>query len=73
MAWALYGILFHMDRFTVRAGLISGGGVLARLRADDDRGQQRLCRPQGDADGDRQPAWLGALLIIGAIVGWFGA
>jgi uncharacterized protein DUF1761 len=72
MAWALYGILVHLNAFTLRAGLISGaliwfGFVLTTMTVNN-------------AFADRKPmltaidglAWLGALLIIGAIVGGMG-
>ena len=72
MAWALYGILVHLNAFTLRAGVISGalcwfGFVLTAMTVNN-------------AFVGRKPAltvidgghWLGALLIIGAIVGWFG-
>ena len=56
MAWALYGILVHMDAFTLRAGIISGaliwfGFVLTTLavnyafsgrKADAHRDRRRL-------------------------------
>ena len=32
MAWALYGILVHMNAFTLRGGVISARAVLVRLR-----------------------------------------
>ena len=72
MAWALYGILVHMNTFTVRAGIISGaliwfGFVLPAMTANN-----AFCgrRPMLTViDG---AAWLGALVIIGAIVGGMG-
>ena len=73
MAFVLYGILIHMGTFTLRAGHHFRRVLLVRLRAAHRDGQQRLWRPQADADGHRQRAhWLGALVIIGAILGWMG-
>ena len=54
MAWAMYGILFHMGMFTLRAGAISAAALLVRLRADHDRRQQRFRRQEADAHRDRQ-------------------
>lgn len=72
MAWATYGILVHLNMFTVRAGLISGaalwfGYILTTVASNY-------------AFHGRKPAlivldslaWLGAMLIIGGILGWFG-
>jgi hypothetical protein len=72
MAFVLYGILVHMGTFTLRAGIISGafcwfGFVLPTVTANN-----AFC--------DRKPmltvidsaAWLGALVIMGAILGWMG-
>jgi uncharacterized membrane protein len=72
MAWAMYGILLHTNMFTLRAGAITGaacwlGFVLTTITVNN-------------AFADRKPmltvidsiAWLGAMVIIGAIVGWFG-
>ena len=72
IAWALYGILAHMSAFTLRGGVISAllvwfGFVVTTMTANN-------------AFGGRKPmltiidgvAWLGAFVIIGAIVGWFG-
>ena len=44
MAWALYGILFHMGMFTLRAGAISGAALWFGFVADHDHRQQRLLR-----------------------------
>jgi len=72
IAWALYGILAHMSAFTLRGGVISAvliwfGFVVTTMTANN-------------AFGGRKPmltiidgvAWLGAFVIIGAIVGWMG-
>ncbi len=42
MAWAMYGILFHMGMFTLRAGAISGAALVVRLRPDHNHRQLRL-------------------------------
>ena len=54
MAWAMYGILFHMNMFTLRAGAISGaalwfGFVLTTITANN-----AFARTQADAHRDRQ-------------------
>jgi hypothetical protein len=73
MAWAMYGVLFHMNMFTVRAGAISGaalwlGFVLTTITGNYAfHGRKPMLIVLDSA------AWLGALIIIGAIVGWFGA
>ena len=73
MAWAMYGVLFHMNMFTLRAGAISGAALWFGFVLTTITGNY--------AFHGRKPmlivldslAWLGALVIIGAIVGWFGA
>jgi hypothetical protein len=72
MAWATYGILFHMNMFTLRAGAITGaalwfGFILTTIMANNAFAQRRPMLTVIDAG-----AWLGAMLIIGGIVGWFG-
>jgi hypothetical protein len=73
MAWAMYGVLFHMNMFTARAGAISGaalwfGFVLTTIVGNYAfHGRRPMLMVIDSA------AWLGALLIIGAIVGWMGA
>jgi len=72
MAWVLYGILFHMNMFTVRAGAISGaacwfGFVVTTIASNYAFHGRKTMLTVIDAGG-----WLGALLIIGAIVGWMG-
>ena len=42
MAWVLYGILVHLNMFTVRAGIISGAFCWFGFVADHDRVQQRI-------------------------------
>jgi hypothetical protein len=72
MAWALYGILVHLNAFTVRAGLISGalcwlGFVLTTTTINNAFAGRKPKLTVIDS-----AAWLGALLIIGAIVGGMG-
>ena len=73
MAWAMYGILLHMSMFTLRAGMITGAGcwlgfVLTTITANNAFTGRKAMLTVIDSI-----AWLGALLIIGAIIGWFGA
>ena len=72
MAWALYGILVHLNTFTLRAGLISGGliwfgFVLTTVTVNNAFAGRKPMLTAIDSG-----AWLGALLIIGAIVGGMG-
>jgi len=72
MAWATYGVLFHMSMFNARSGAISGaalwlGFVLTTITANNAFSGRRAMLTVIDSI-----AWLGAMVIIGAIVGWFG-
>jgi hypothetical protein len=72
MAFVLYGILTHMGAFTLRAGIISGafcwfGFVLTTVTANNAFGGRKPMLTVIDS-----AAWLGALVIIGAIIGWMG-
>ena len=72
MAWAIYGIVLHMNMFTVRAGLITGAGcwlgfVLTTVTVNNAFQGRKAMLTVIDGIG-----WLGALVIIGAVVGWFG-
>ena len=72
MGWALYGILAHLNAFTVRAGLISGaliwfGFVLTTITVNNAFAGRKTSLTVIDSGG-----WLGALLIVGAIVGGMG-
>ena len=72
MAWALYGILVHLNTFTLRAGLISGaliwfGFVLTTMTVNNAFAGRKATLTAIDS-----VAWLGALLFIGAIVGGMG-
>ena len=72
MAWALYGILVHLNTFTLRAGLISGaliwfGFLLTTMTVNNAFAGRKATLTAIDS-----VAWLGALLIIGAVVGGMG-
>ena len=72
MAWVLYGILVHLKTFSIRAGLISAafvwlGFVLTTIAVNNAFSGRKWTLTAIDSG-----AWLGALLIIGAIVGWMG-
>ena len=72
IAWALYGILVHMNAFTLRGGVISAvliwfGFVVPTITANYAFGGKRPMLTVIDSI-----AWLGAFVIIGAIVGWMG-
>jgi hypothetical protein len=72
IGWALYGILVHMNLFTMRAGLISGaliwfGFVLTTMTVNNAFAGRKTMLTAIDAGG-----WLGVLLITGAIVGGMG-
>ena len=72
IAWALYGILVHMNAFTLRGGAISAalvwfGFVVTTVTAN----YSFLGRIASLIVLDTV-AWLGAFLIIGAIVGSMG-
>ncbi len=72
IAWVLYGILLHLNMFTLRAGIISGalcwfGFVLTTMTVNNAFCGRKPMLTVIDGGG-----WLGALVIIGAIVGWMG-
>jgi hypothetical protein len=72
MAWAIYGITLHMSMFTVRAGMIIGaacwlGFVLTTVTINNAfQGRKPMLTVIDSL------SWLGVLLIIGAVIGWFG-
>ena len=73
IGWVFYGILLHMNMFTVRAGIISAalcwfGFVLTTIATNNAFGGRRVMLTVIDSIG-----WLGAFVIIGAIIGGFGA
>ena len=72
IAFALYGILVHMNAFTLRGGVISAvliwfGFVLTTITGNYAFHGKKPMLTVIDSGG-----WLGAFLIIGAIVGWMG-
>jgi hypothetical protein len=72
MAWAIYGITLHMSMFTLRAGMIIGaacwlGFVLTTITVNNAFQGRKVMLTVIDSLG-----WLGAMIIIGAIIGWFG-
>ena len=72
IGWALYGVLVHMNAFTLRGGLISAaliwfGFVLTTMATNNAFAGRKASLTVIDGI-----AWLGAFLIIGAIVGWMG-
>jgi hypothetical protein len=73
MASALSGIMFHIGIYTVRAGAFSGfmcwlGFVLTTIAVNNAYTFRKTTLTAIDSGH-----WLGALVIIGAILGWFGA
>jgi hypothetical protein len=72
MGFTLFGIMVHLNMFTLRAGLISGalcwfGFVLTTLAINNAYTNRRIMLTVLDS-----AHWLGVLLIIGGIVGWMG-
>ena len=72
MGWALFGILTHMGLFTLRAGAISGalcwfGFVLTTIAVNNAYAGRKVRLTVIDAGH-----WLGVMVIIGAVVGWWG-
>jgi hypothetical protein len=72
MAWGVYGILLHMNMFTVRAGAITGAAcwfsfVLTTITANYAFVGRKTMLIVIDSI-----AWLGAMVIIGGIIGWWG-
>lgn len=72
IAWALYGILVHLNAFTLRGGVIAAvlvwfGFVVPTMTANNAFAGRRPMLTVIDGIG-----WLGAFVIIGAIVGWMG-
>ncbi len=72
MAWVLYGVLVHLKTFSLRAGLITGafcwlGFVATTLLVNNTFAGRKGALTAIDAGH-----WLGALLIMGAILGVMG-
>jgi len=73
MAGALSGIMFHIGIYSIRAGVFSGfmcwlGFVLTTIAVNNAYAFRAWMLTTIDAGH-----WLGALVIIGTILGWFGA
>jgi hypothetical protein len=72
MGFVLYGIMVHIGLFTLRAGVISGafcwfGFVLTTVVINNAYSGRRPFLTVIDS-----MHWLGALIIIGAVIGWMG-
>jgi len=72
MAWAMYGVLFHMSMFTLRAGAISGAALWLGFVLPTITGNYAFAGKKPMLTVIDSGAWLGAMIIIGAIVGWMG-
>jgi hypothetical protein len=72
MAWAMYGILFHMSMFTLRAGAISGAALWLGFVLPTIAGNYVFSGKKTMLIVIDSGAWLGAMIIIGAVVGWMG-
>lgn len=72
MGWVLYGIFTHIGIFSLRGGVISGvlcwfGFVLTTVVVNNAYAGRRPMLTLIDTGH-----WLGALVLIGGVVGWFG-
>ena len=72
IAWALYGILVHINNFSLRAGVISAvliwfGFVVTTMTINNAFCGRRPMLTIIDC-----VAWLGAMAIIGAVIGGMG-
>ena len=72
MASVLSGVMFHVNIYTVRAGAISGalcwlGFVLTTVIVNNAYTFRRVSLTAIDTGH-----WLGVLVLMGAILGWFG-
>jgi hypothetical protein len=72
MAWTLYGILFHLNMFNVRAGAIAGvfcwfGFVLTTQTINN-----AFCDRKGALTVIDSAAWLICMVVMGAIIGAWG-
>ena len=72
IAWALYGILVHMNAFTLRGGIISAALIWFGFVATTVTANYAFHGRTATLIVLDVVAWLGAFLIIGAIVGWMG-
>lgn len=72
MAGILYGVIFHVGTWTAKAGVITGalcwlGFVLTTITANNAFQGRKAMLTVIDSLG-----WLGAMIVIGGIIGWFG-
>ena len=72
MGWALYGILAHLNTFTIRGGLISGaliwfGFIVTTMTVNNAFAGRKTTLTAIDSGG-----WLGVMLIVGAVIGGMG-
>src|SRR5581483_6383248 len=73
MAWVLYGMLFHLNMFSARAGAIAAafcwlGFVVTTIASNNAFANRRTSLTVIDSI-----AWLIALLLIGVVLGAWGA
>ena len=72
MAFVLYGVIFHVGIWSIRAGIISGavcwlGFVLTTVATNNAYPGRKFMLTVIDSGH-----WLGVLAIIGAMLGWIG-
>jgi hypothetical protein len=72
MAWVLYGIMVHIKTFSIRAGLITAaicwlGFVLTTIASNNAFAGRKPMLTVIDSIG-----WLGAMLLMGTVIGWMG-
>src|SRR4029079_4871010 len=72
IAWALYGILVHMNAFTLRGGVISAALIWFAFVVPTVTAHNAFSGKKPMLTVIDSIAWLGAFVIIGAIVGWMG-
>lgn len=72
MAFVLAGVIWHLGAFTLRGGVISAAfvwlGFVATTILVNNAYQMKPLRLSLIDAGH----WLGVLLIMGAVIGWFG-
>lgn len=73
MAFVLYGIVFHVGIWSIRAGIISGvvcwlGFVVTTIATNNAYPGRKGMLTVIDSGH-----WLGVLVIMGAMLGWIGA
>jgi uncharacterized protein (DUF983 family) len=72
IAWALYGILVHLNAFTLRGSVISAVLIWFGFVLTTITGNYAFHGKKPMLIAIDSVAWLGAFVIIGAIVGWMG-